>query len=100
MRRRKTGKGAARIFSQRAPTVVYIAAALGDEQGRLRGNEHSDGEPTLIERKPTMGDRSPKSVQKSASQKQSKANDANSKKQQLITSQQATKAKLAASKKK
>lgn len=47
-----------------------------------------------------MGDRSPKSVQKQASQKQSKTNDANSKKQQLITSQQATKAKLAANKKK
>jgi hypothetical protein len=43
-----------------------------------------------------MGDRSPKSVQKQASQKQSRTNDANSKKQQLITSQQATKAKLAA----
>ena len=47
-----------------------------------------------------MGDRSPKSVQKQASQKQTKSNDANSKKQQLITSQQATKAKLAAGKKK
>lgn len=47
-----------------------------------------------------MGDRSPKSVQKQASQKQSRANDANSKKQQLITAQQATKAKLAANKKK
>jgi hypothetical protein len=46
-----------------------------------------------------MGDRSPKSVQKQASQKQTKSNDANSKKQQLITSQQATKAKLAAGKK-
>ena len=47
-----------------------------------------------------MGDRSPKSVQKQASQKQSRANDTNSKKQQLITSQQATKAKAAAGKKK
>ncbi len=47
-----------------------------------------------------MGDRSPKSVQKQASQKQSRANDSNSKKQQLITSQQATKAKAAAGKKK
>ena len=47
-----------------------------------------------------MGDRSPKSVQKQASQKQSKSNDSNSKKQQLISAQQATKAKLAASKKK
>lgn len=47
-----------------------------------------------------MGDRSPKSVQKSASQKQSKANVASGKKQQLITAQQATKAKAAANKKK
>ena len=68
------------------------------KMGRPRGNEHSEGEITLIERKPTMGDRSPKSVQKKAAQKQSAANDANSKKQQLITSQQATKAKLAAGK--
>lgn len=49
---------------------------------------------------PTMGDRSPKSVQKKASQKQMTVNAANSKKQQLINSQQATKAKLAANKKK
>lgn len=47
-----------------------------------------------------MGDRSPKSVQKNASQKQAKSNVANNKKQALITSQQATKAKAAASKKK
>lgn len=47
-----------------------------------------------------MGDRSPKSVQKQASQKQSKLNDVDRKKQQLITSQQATKSKLAAAKKK
>jgi hypothetical protein len=47
-----------------------------------------------------MGDRSPKSVQKQASQKQSKADAVSLKKQQLITSQQATKAKLAAGKKK
>lgn len=47
-----------------------------------------------------MGDRSPKSVQKKASQKQTTVNAANSKKQQLINSQQATKAKLAANKKK
>ena len=43
-----------------------------------------------------MGDRSPKSVQKSAAQKQSKANVASHKKAALITSQQATKAKVAA----
>jgi hypothetical protein len=47
-----------------------------------------------------MGDRSPKSVQKSASQKQSKADAVSSKKQQLLAAQQATKAKLAANKKK
>ena len=47
-----------------------------------------------------MGDRSPKSVQKHASQKQSKSNDVSQKKQQLITSQQAAKAKMAAGKKK
>jgi hypothetical protein len=49
---------------------------------------------------PPMGDRSPKSVQKQASQKQAKTDDANQKKQQQITAQQATKAKLAAAKKK
>ena len=47
-----------------------------------------------------MGDRSPKSVQKQASQKQSRANEESQKKQALITSQQATKTKLAANKKK
>lgn len=83
-----------------APTVVYFAVRFRDEHGRLRGNKHSAGETTLIERKPTMGDRSPKSVQKNASQKQSKNNAASGKKQALITSQQATKAKAAASKKK
>jgi hypothetical protein len=47
-----------------------------------------------------MGDRSPKSVQKSASQKQSRNDDINKKKSALIQSQQATKAKAAALKKK
>ena len=47
-----------------------------------------------------MGDKSPKSAQKNASQKQAKTNGVNQNKQQLITSQQATKAKAAASKKK
>lgn len=47
-----------------------------------------------------MGDRSPKSVQKKASQKQSKADVVTKSKQALITSQQATKAKAAANKKK
>jgi hypothetical protein len=47
-----------------------------------------------------MGDRSPKSVQKKASQKQAKNDGVNQKKQALITAQQATKAKIAANKKK
>lgn len=47
-----------------------------------------------------MGDKSPKSTQKKASQKQSKNDDVSKTKQQLITSQQATKAKAAANKKK
>lgn len=47
-----------------------------------------------------MGDRSPKSNQKNASQKQAKNTVANNKKQALVTSQQATKAKAAALKKK
>jgi hypothetical protein len=47
-----------------------------------------------------MGDKSPKSVQKQASQKQSKLDVQSQKKQALITSQQATKAKAAANKKK
>lgn len=47
-----------------------------------------------------MGDRSPKSNQKQASQKQAKANVVNNRKQAVITSQQATKAKAAALKKK
>jgi hypothetical protein len=47
-----------------------------------------------------MGDRSPKSVQKQASQKQSRTDASNQRKQAVITSQQATKAKAAATKKK
>jgi len=47
-----------------------------------------------------MGDRSPKATQKKAGQKQSKNDASNQKKQSLITSQQATKAKAAANKKK
>ena len=54
----------------------------------------------LNERHPTMGDRSPKSVQKKASQKQSKTNVSNQRKQALVSSQQATKAKAAAAKRK
>ena len=50
--------------------------------------------------KSIMGDRSPKSAQKQASQKQSKSDGVNQKKNALITSQQATKAKAAASKRK
>ena len=70
-----------------------------DKEQRPRGNKHSEGETTQ-RRIPTMGDRSPKSVQKQASQKQSKVNDSNQKKQAIVTSQQATKAKAAANKKK
>lgn len=80
--------------------MVFALVAPKNANGNRRGNNIPVGQPTSIERKPTMGDRSPKSVQKNASQKQSKANDANAKKQQLITSQQATKAKLAANQKK
>lgn len=47
-----------------------------------------------------MGDRSPKSTQKQASQKQAKNDASNQNKQRLINAQQATKAKLAANKKK
>jgi hypothetical protein len=54
----------------------------------------------LNKEKSPMGDRSPKSAQKQAAQKQAKTNDSNQKKQSLITSQQATKAKAAANKKK
>lgn len=47
-----------------------------------------------------MGDKSPKSVQKKSAQKQSQNDVVNKKKQDLITSQQATKAKAATLKKK
>jgi hypothetical protein len=47
-----------------------------------------------------MGDKSPKSVQKKAAQKQSKHNNSDKQKHALVQSQQATKAKLAATKKK
>ena len=47
-----------------------------------------------------MGDRNPKSLQKQAAQKQSKTNDTNQMKQAAIASQQATKAKMSALKKK
>jgi hypothetical protein len=68
---------------------------------------YADGEtniPATSKLSPTkdilMGDRSPKSNQKNASQKQAKNDVANNKKQALVTSQQATKAKAAALKKK
>ena len=79
---------------------LHRTGVFADNQPRRRGNEHSEGEVTQHRKTPTMGDKSPKSVQKKASQKQSKSNDSNSKKQALITSQQATKAKAAANKKK
>ena len=47
-----------------------------------------------------MGDRNPKSLQKQAAQKQSRNNDANQKKQAAIATQQATKTKMVAAKKK
>ena len=47
-----------------------------------------------------MGDKSPKSNSKNASQKKAKTDVANKQKQQVITDQQATKAKAAALKKK
>jgi hypothetical protein len=45
-----------------------------------------------------MGDRSPKSNQKNASQKQAKNDAVTNRKNAVITAQQATKAKLAATK--
>jgi hypothetical protein len=48
----------------------------------------------------TMGDRNPKSLQKQAAQKQSRTNDVNQKKQAAIATQQATKTKMVAAKKK
>jgi hypothetical protein len=102
--------------------AVSLPALSLPVMGRIRGVEWADGAcyglvssgirfnalgetnipkvRQLSERNSTMGDRSPKSVQKQASQKQSKNNDSNQKKQALITSQQATKAKAAANKKK
>jgi hypothetical protein len=47
-----------------------------------------------------MGDRNPKSLQKQAAQKQSKANDVNQLRVAAIAAQQATKARMAALKKK
>lgn len=82
-----------------AATELAPADGFADKDQRLRGNEHSVGEATQ-RKNITMGDRSPKSVQKQASQKQSRTNDSNQKKQAVITSQQATKAKAAANKKK
>jgi len=76
-----------------------LPGVTGYKEQRLRENEYSEGEATQ-RKKSTMGDRSPKSVQKQAAQKQSKNSDLNQKKQALITSQQATKAKAAANKKK
>ena len=88
------------IASEPAATVVYNAGCFEDEQRRLRGNKHSAGELILLKGIPTMGDKSPKSAQKKASQKQAASNVENQKKQNLISSQQATKTKLAAGKRK
>lgn len=76
------------------------------DRSRNRFQEADDPLPRLFIRykvqfyKNIMGDRSPKSNQKKASQKASQSNAIAQKKQQLITSQQATKAKAAAAKKK
>jgi hypothetical protein len=80
--------------------VVCKTGFPGDSELHLRGNEHSARETTPLKGIPAMGDKSPKDTHKKASQKQSKANDANNRKQQLVTSQQATKAKAAAANKK
>jgi len=81
------------------PTVVYITGAFGDNPSRLR-EKRTFRRRDNPSKKSNMGDRSPKSVQKQASQKQSKSDGVNVKKQQLISAQQATKAKQAANKKK
>ena len=87
------------LFSSGPTTVVYNAAVFGEIARNAIGETNIPKVRQPLIRQPTMGDRSPKSVQKNASQKQVRANDANSKKQQLVTSQQATKAKQAAKKK-
>ena len=78
--------------------VICKTDFFGDSGLHLRGNEYSAREPTRLKGIPTMGDKSPKSTQKKATQKQTKASDASRKKQQLVTAQQATKAKAAAAK--
>ena len=85
-----------------------IVEADGARSGRLLGlhSAYSFGETNIPkvsqpeESTPPMGDKSPKSTQKKASQKQSKNDASAQKKQSLVTSQQATKAKAAAAKKK
>jgi hypothetical protein len=76
-------------FGALSPTNAYAGGETSIPPMRQLGAEHT-----------TMGDRSPKSVQKQNSQKQAKNDGANQKKAALITSQQATKAKAAANKKK
>lgn len=78
---------------------VYFAAKLADERNRRRPNEPAAGQPAIQNQIP-MGDRSPKSAQKQAAQKQAKTDVVAEQKQRLITSQQATKAKAAANKRK
>lgn len=83
--------------------VARISSRLPDPAGISR---HAVGETNIPKVRPlhteitTMGDRSPKSTQKHAAQKQSKTDGVNQKKNALITAQQATKVKAAASKRK
>jgi hypothetical protein len=79
---------------------LATAQDFGDKEPTPAGKRTFRSRDNLTKEPPTMGDRSPKSNQKQASQKQSKADGVNQKKQALITSQQATKAKIAATKKK
>ena len=91
--------GPALIFFGRVACACYCLASSEIKNNAL-GETNIPMVRQLNERNFTMGDRSPKSVSKQASQKQSKANESNKRKQALITSQQATKAKAAASKRK
>ncbi len=85
--------------------IVEADGARSGPQVALHSN-HSFGETNIPkvsqpeESTSPMGDKSPKSTQKKASQKQSKNDASAQKKQSLVTSQQATKAKAAAAKKK
>ena len=87
---RNSRKGAGKLLFGGFIDMVVVSAGKFIFRGRVNQQNKIK----------VMGDKSPKSAQKKASQKQSKANDSNKAKQALITSQQATKAKAAANKKK